>query len=74
MGLQQLWSGGLGLHGEPAHAPPSVQLPPEQSGCEHRLRSDLVSGCCGERRGEPQNARRLSPATADTDFPLLVVL
>lgn len=47
LGLQQLWSGGLWLHGEPAHTPQSVQLPAEQGGCEHRLWADLVSSSGG---------------------------
>lgn len=54
MGLQQLWSGGLGLHSEPAHAPQSVQLPAEQGGCQHRLWTDFVSGSSGQWRGEGQ--------------------
>ena len=56
VGLQQLWSGGFRLHSEPAHTPPSVQLPAEQSGCQHRVRPDFVSGSGGQRRGEPGTA------------------
>lgn len=52
MGLQQLWSSGFRLHSEPAHTPQSVQLPAEQSGCQYRLWSDLISGSSGQRRGD----------------------
>ena len=52
VGLQQLWSGGLRLHSEPAHTTQSVQLPAEQSGCQYHLWSDLISGSSGQWRGD----------------------
>lgn len=52
MGLQQLWSGGLWLHSEPAHTPSGVQLPTEQSGCQYCLWSDIISGSDGQWRGD----------------------
>lgn len=51
MGLQQLWSGGVRLHCEPAHTPQSVKLPAEQGGCQRRLRPNLISGLGGQWRG-----------------------
>ena len=58
MGLQQLWSGGFGLHSQPAHTPQSIQLPAEQSGCKHHLRPDIISGSRGQRRGESPITQR----------------
>lgn len=73
MGLQQLRSGGFGLHSEPAHTPQSVQLPAEQSGCRYRLRSDLVSGSGGQRRGELLTTCHSSPASTNTHVLLMTL-
>lgn len=73
MGLQQLRSGGFGLHSEPAHTPQSVQLPAEQSGCRYRLRSDLVSGSSGQRRGELLTTCHSSPASTNTHVLLMTL-
>lgn len=51
MGLQQLWPSGFGVYCQPAYSPPGQQLPAEQSGGQHSLRSALLYGRSGQWRG-----------------------
>lgn len=48
VGLQQFWPSGIGVNCQPADAPAGQQLPAEQSGGQHRLRSALLHGCSGQ--------------------------
>lgn len=50
VGLQQLGPSGFGVYCQPADAPSGQQLPAEQSGGQHRLRSALLYGCSGQWR------------------------
>ena len=51
MGLQQLGPGGFRVHGQPTHAAAGEQLSAEQGGGEHRLRTAVLHGGAGQRRG-----------------------
>lgn len=74
MGLQQLWSGGLGLHGQPADASQSVQLSAEQSGREHRVRSDVVPGGGRQWRGDGRAGSVIHITGRSCSNPCCVVL